>query len=242
MPTVEIKAPASTLSTYVAMPEGSGPWPGVCVIHDALGMSVDVRQQADWLASEGYIAAAPDLFNGRTFLGCLRTIMRDYARGSGPLFDGIEAVRQWLAHHEQCTGKVGLIGFCFGGGFALMIAPRGGYSVASVNYGPLPRNAEEYLKQACPIVASYGAKDSTLKGVAPVLEGILTNVGIDHDVKEYPDAAHAFMNDHSEDKWPFLLQVLSLVAGGGGYHDASAKDARVRIVAFFAKHLKVVEA
>lgn len=242
MPTIAIKAPANMISTYVAMPEGPGPWPGVCVIHDALGMSVDVRQQADWLAGEGYLAAAPDLFNGRTFLGCLRTIMRDYARGSGPLFDSVEAVRLWLAQHERCTGKVGLIGFCFGGGFALMIAPRGGFSVASANYGPLPKNADEYLKQACPIVASYGAKDTTLKGVAPKLASILTTAGIDHDVKEYPDAAHAFMNDHSEDKWPFLLQMLALVAGGGGYHEASTIDARARIVAFFAKHLKASDA
>ena len=173
MRTVSIRFSAGELSTYVATPEGAGPWPGVVVIHDALGMSQDLRNQADWLASEGYLAAAPDLFDGGTFLGCLRAILRDFNRGEGPFFDRIEAVRRWLVHHEDSTGKVGVIGFCFGGGFALLLAPRGDLAAASVNYGGLPKNTDEFLKQACPIVASYGAKDRTLKGAAARLEGIL---------------------------------------------------------------------
>ena len=83
MPTIEIKVSDTNLSTYIATPDGEGPWPGVCVIHDALGMSHDLRNQADWLASEGYLAAAPDLFEGGTFLSCLRSIMRDFNRGKG---------------------------------------------------------------------------------------------------------------------------------------------------------------
>lgn len=241
MATVSINFPGGELSTYVATPEGAGPWPGACVIHDALGMSQDLRNQADWLASEGYLAAAPDLFNGGTFLGCLRAIMRDFNRGEGPFFDRIEAVRQWLIQHENSTGKVGVIGFCFGGGFALLLAPRGEFSAASVNYGGLPKNADEFLKQACPIVASYGAKDRTLKGAAARLEGILTAAGIDHDVKEYPETDHAFMNDHSADRIPFLIQVISFLFGGGEFNPASAEDARRRVIAFFDRHLKALE-
>ena len=238
MTIVSIRFSAGELSTYIATPEGAGPWPGVVVVHDALGMSQDLRNQADWLASEGYLAAAPDLFDGGTFLGCLRAILRDFNRGEGPFFDRIEAVRQWLVHHEHSTGKVGVIGFCFGGGFALLLAPRGEFSAASVNYGGLPKNPEEFLKQACPIVASYGAKDRTLKGAAARLESILAAAGVDHDVKEYPDTDHAFMNDHSADKIPFLIQVVAFLFGGGEYNPESTKDSRNRIVAFFAKHLK----
>ncbi|MCL4247036.1 MAG: dienelactone hydrolase family protein [Anaerolineae bacterium] len=239
MTTIDIQVAGSPLSTYIATPEGAGPWPGVCVIHDALGMSQDLRNQADWLASEGFLAAAPDLFNGGTFFGCLRSVMRDFSRRSGPFFDKVEATRQWLLQHEQCTGKVGVIGFCFGGGFALLLAPRGEFTAASVNYGMLPKDADEFLKQACPIVASYGEKDSSLKGAAARLEGILTAAGVDHDVKEYADTDHAFMNDHSEDRIPFVVRVVSLLmGGGGGYHPESAKDSQERILAFFAQHLQ----
>jgi carboxymethylenebutenolidase len=241
MATVSINFSGGELSTYVATPEGAGPWPGVCVIHDALGMSQDLRNQADWLAGAGYLAAAPDLFDGGTFLSCLRTVMRDFSRGEGPLFDRVEAVRQWLIQHENSTGKVGVIGFCFGGGFALLLAPRGEFSAASVNYGGLPKNADDFLKQACPIVASYGARDRTLKGAAARLEGILAAAGIDHDVKEYPETDHAFMNDHSADKIPFLIQVVSFLFGGGEFNPASAQDSRRRISAFFDRHLKSLE-
>ena len=241
MTELKINTSDGLLDTYVSIPKGTGPWPAVCVIHDALGMSQDLRNQADWLASEGYLAAAPDLFNGGTFLGCLRTIMRDFKRGEGPLFDRIEGVRQWLADHEDSTGQVGVIGFCFGGGFALLLAPRGGYAVASVNYGSLPEDAERFLEGACPIVASDGALDRTLRGAAANLEAALTVAGVDHDVKEYTETDHAFMNDHSNDRIPFAINVIAFLFGGGEYNAESTKHARQRILAFFAKYLQASE-
>ena len=205
MTTISIRYSTGELSTYVAIPACAGPWPGVVVIHDALGMSQDVRNQADWLAGEGYLAAAPDLFDGKTLFGCLRSVMRDINRNEGPAFERVEAVRQWLLQHDHANGKVGVVGFCFGGGFALLLAPRGEYDVASVNYGGLPKDADEFLSQACPIVASYGVKDRTLKGAAARLEGILINAGVEHDVKEYSETDHAFMNDHAADKIPWFM-------------------------------------
>lgn len=237
MTMIDIQVADKTMPTYISTPSGTGPWHGVVVIHDALGMSHDVRNQADWLASEGYLVAAPDLFEGKTLFGCLRTVMRDFSRGEGVLFDRVEAARQWLVEHEQSTGKVGLIGFCFGGGFALVLAPRGDYDVASVNYGNLPKDPETFLQGACPIVASYGALDRTLKGAAPKLENALTAADVPHDVKEYPDTDHAFMNDHSEDKIPFIIHVIAFLFGGGAYHPESAKDAQKRVLAFFETHL-----
>lgn len=237
MTTISIRFSSGELSTYVAMPEGAGPWPGVVVIHDALGMSQDVRSQADWLASEGYLAAAPDLFDGKTLFGCLRSVMRDINRGEGPAFERVEAVRHWLLQHDNANGKVGVIGFCFGGGFALLLAPRGEYDAASVNYGGLPKDYDAFLKPACPIVASYGAKDRTLKGAAARLEEALSAAGVDHDVKEYADTDHAFMNDHSADKTPWFIRVIAFVFGGGEYNAESTRDARARILAFFDSHL-----
>lgn len=238
MATITLDVSGSPLSAYVAMPTSPGPWRGVVVIHDALGMSQDVRNQADWLASAGFLAAAPDLFDGKNFFQCLRSTIRDFNRGSGPMFDKIESTRQWLIQHDNSAGIAGVIGFCFGGGFALMLAPGHGFSAASVNYGGLPDKADELLKEACPIVASYGAKDRTLKGTAAKLETILTNAGVPHDIKEYPDTDHAFMNDHSQDRIPWYISLISVVFGGGSYNAESAVDSRARILAFFDKYLQ----
>lgn len=230
--------PHGRMPTYVARPTTPGPWPGVIVIHDAGGMSNDTRRQVEWLADAGYLTAAPDLFYFGTTVTCLWTVFRNIRAGRGRFYDEIEATRRWLLEQPGCTGRIGVVGFCMGGGLALALAPDHGFAAASVNYGAIPGNAERVLATACPIVASYGAHDSSLKGAAARLEQVLETLGIDHDIKEYPDAGHGFLNDHHDDRIPALFALMGRFVGGADYHDASAADARRRIEAFFESHLR----
>lgn len=236
--------PHGTLLSYLAVPPPStssarpAPWPAVIALHDAAGMTPDLRRQADWLAGEGFVAAAPDLFARGKGMRCLLQVAREIRSGRGRAYDEVEAVRSWLASRDDCTGRIGVIGWCLGGGFALMLAPSGRYGASSVNYGAASKDAygEEALRGACPIVGSFGAKDVSLRGAAATLEKSLSANGIPHDVKEYADANHSFLNDHDRSALPVMFRISAAL--GMRFHEPSASDARRRIVAFFDTHLR----
>ena len=190
VPDVTIGATAAYLAVPAASP---GPWPGVVAIHEAFGLNDDIRAHADRLAALGYLALAPDLLEGRFWMRCIRSMFRQIAAGSGPAFEVLDACRGWLAERPDCTGKTGVIGFCMGGGFALMCAPRDGYSAAAVNYGVVPSDAESALAGSCPVVGSYGARDTMGVSHPERLEAALTALGVPHDVKVYPEAGHGFI-------------------------------------------------
>lgn len=224
--------------TFTATPDGDGPWPGVVVIHDAGGLTEDTRNHARWLAEHGYLAAAPDLYRGdRRQLRCMIQTMRDLMAGrEAPSMTAIEAARTWLRAHPRCTGKIGLIGFCMGGGFAFMLAPRGLYDAVAPNYGGMDEPTFEKLADACPIVASYGAHDRSLRGQAARVEQQLTALGVAHDVKEYPNAGHGFMNNHAPGEIPLSMRIMGALVHTRFDPEATA-DARARILSFFSEHL-----
>jgi carboxymethylenebutenolidase len=223
-----------SLGGYLATPPGPGPFPGVVMIHEAFGLNDMTRRHADRLASAGYLTLALDLFSEGGARRCLVSTMRSMLKGSGRPFTDLATARAWLAKAPQSNGKTGVIGFCMGGGFALLVA-RDGFDAASVNYGRLPGDLEDALRGACPIVANYGGRDTTLKGAARKLEEALTSLGIEHNVKEFPTAGHSFLND--ADLGPAVLRPLMRVMGIGPDPE-SAPEAWQRIEEHFSRYLK----
>ena len=234
MSPIVVPTPSGPVRAHLATPDTdeSGPWPGVVVIHEAFGLTDEIRGHADRFAGQGDLAVAPDLFSYGPKLRCIRDTFRSLLRRQGPAFDVLDAVAGWLAARPDCTGRVGIIGYCMGGGFALLAAPRPAFAVASVNYGAVPKDAAELLRGACPIVGSFGARDRFLRGAADRLEAALTAGEVEHDVKEYPGAGHGFLNTH-----PGPLAVLENVMGAG-YRPGEAQDAQRRIDDFFAQLLR----
>lgn len=231
-------APASGEAGYRATPvptgDRPGPWPGVVLVHDVLGLGDDMREQADWLAAAGYVVAIPDLYGGKSMIRCVRGMFAQLSAQRGPAFDQVDAARATLAASPDCTGRVGVIGYCMGGGFALLLAAHPGWAAASVNYGLLPDDLEAALTGACPIVASFGGQDRGLPGAAGKVKAAAAAVGVTADVEEYPEAGHAFINRIAVAS---PLTPLLKVAKKAYHHD-SAADAKRRILAFFDVHLR----
>ena len=215
----------------LAVPDGDGPFPSVVLIHDVFGLNQDAREITGRYAAAGYLALSPDLYSRGGMIRCVKRTFQELFAREGRAFEDIEAARTLIAGRADATGKVGVVGFCMGGGFALVAASRE-FDASAPYYGMLPKDLSA-LDGACPIVGSFGAHDRGLRGAADKLETALTERGIPHDVKEYPDAGHGFANRYR----PAPLAALARVAGMG-YHEPSDSDAWRRVTAFFEEHLK----
>ena len=225
---------SADLRGYLARPSGAGPWPAVIAIHEMFGVDDQFRRHCDRLAAAGYLTLGLNLFSDGGPRRCIVTTMRALFRGKGKPIADIDAGRRYLADSADSTDKVGIIGFCMGGGFALLTAPRG-FDVAAANYGQAPAHASEVFRDACPIVASYGGRDPLMVGQAKRVEKALTTSGATHDFKVYPGAGHSFLND--EMVGPRALQPIERVLNVGPRPEA-AKDAWARIEAYFDTYLR----
>jgi len=206
----------------------------VIVIQDVRGLTADIRRSTDRFAAAGFLALAPNLYGGhKPKLTCIAKTIRSHFTGEGPAYDDIEAARAYLLSDPRCNGKAGIAGFCMGGGFALVVAARGGYSAAASMYGLAPADIDT-LERSCPVVASYGAKDLIVKtGAAQQLQTVLTRAGVAHDVKEYPKVGHGFMNDFGLPRT--LKPVETLVRME--FSELEAEDSWNRVFGFFNDHL-----
>ena len=192
-----------------------------------------LRRQAARLSSAGYVVLAPDLLGEGLRVRCMAAAIKALQIRQGRAFEVVEACRTWLLEKPDTTDKVGVIGFCMGGGFAVVLASRG-FDVSSVNYGMVPDDVDEVLRGACPVVGSYGAKDKQFGPYAGKLEDALTRAGIPHDVEAYPSAGHSFLNDARNG--PAFFRPLARIMHAGPEPTAAA-DAWRRIEAFFQRYL-----
>lgn len=222
------------LRGVLAVPLGAGPFPAVVMVHEVFGIDESMRSQITRMASAGYLVLMPDLYSRGGMRKCLTATFRALVDGTGQAYLDVEAAKQLLLSRPDCTGKVGVVGFCMGGGFALQLVNKG-YDAAAVNYGQAAKDLEAQLAGSCPIVASFGGKDKSLKGAGPKLEAALTKAGIPHDVKVYPKASHAFMNPTQAGP-DFLKPFMNTVVGFKP-RPIEAADAWSRIEAFFGEHL-----
>jgi carboxymethylenebutenolidase len=235
---IEITLPdGGRLKGALARPQRDGPHPGVVVIHEAFGDQPEMRAVCDDFAAHGYVAVMPDLFSsGGPRALCVARAMLESASGKPGRVSGyIDDARAWLAGQEYVDGqRIGVIGFCMGGAFALAYVAGGppGVRGASINYGQVPRSAAS-LRAACPIVASYGARDLVMRPHGERLGRHLEELGIAHDVKVYDDAGHGFMTqgNHPLGKLVFLPMRI-------GYVSDPAEDAWRRVFAFFDERLQ----
>ena len=230
----EIVFPSSDgrpLPGVLTVPDGvEGPVPGLVMIYEIFGMTDEMRRVARDLAANGYAVLIPDLFAaGPAKPLCVAATMRAMASGHGRAVDDLEAARVWLAARPEVDGsRLGAIGFCMGGGFALLLAGTGLYKVSAPFYGQVPE-----LRTSCPVVGSYGGRDAGMRGQPEKLVARMEELGVPHDVKVYPDVGHSFFT-----RTPGLLgRVVARSPIHAEYDEASAADAHRRIVTFFAEHL-----
>ncbi len=211
---------------YLVLPAGAGPFPGVVVIHEAFGLNDNIRQIAGRFAQEGYAALAVDMFSGRNKVVCLFRFMSANLRGL-PDHEGISELEAALTFFGEQEGvdasRMGAIGFCMGGGFAITWAFNDArLQVIAPFYGSAPKNLSEAAARSCPVVGSYPEQDFTT-APAKALQAALDLHYIPNDIKFYPGARHSFFNDQNPRT----------------YHPQAAADAWQRTLAYFQKYLRV---
>lgn len=220
--TVSFPGVGIQLSGFTARPEGNGPFPAVVVIHEAFGLNDNIKGVVRRFANEGYAALAADLFAGRNQMVCMARLF------SGLLFnslnhEGIQNLKGTLdyfaAQPEVDSARIGAIGFCMGGSFAIAWASTDPRLKAIAPYYAMNPRPFEAVKRLCPVVASYPGQDFTA-GAGKKLDIELDADNIPHDIKVYPGTHHSFFNELR-----------------GTYNAEATEDSWGRVKAFFKTHI-----
>ena len=231
----------ATLRTQLVLPKGpppAGGWPGVIVLHEAWGLHPYITAVGERFAERGWAAALPDVLSAGTSTACLVRAMKEVQGGRpGVTTARLEAVRAWFAERPEVAGdKVAVIGFCMGGGLALLLGSASdGIGAVSANYGMVA--STETLRGCAPVIAAYGKRDRAIGPQAKVLEERLTEAGIEHDVRCY-DTGHSFLTPGTSPKLSHrLMGTFIRPVMHGGYDPGPAEQEWARIYAWFEAHI-----
>ena len=222
---VSYKSGDETVKAVLYTPQGKGPFPALIVIHEWWGLNDWVKDQASKLADQGYVALAVDLYRGK--VATTPEEAHEIMRGVPPdrANKDLAAAFSYLASQSNVKkNKIGAIGWCMGGGYALDVALLEPTLAADViNYGHLATDPDELKKINAPILGLFGGQD---RGISPddvhKFEQQMKQLGKKIDVTIYPDAGHAFENPNNK----------------GGYREKDAADAWNKTVAFLESTLK----
>lgn len=220
-----IKYPGETgdVRAYSARPKGSDKLVGVIVIHENRGLVPHIEDVARRVALEGFLAVAPDALSplGGTPEDAdeARSKMREL--DSEATVKNFVAAVEYLKTHPQSTGKVGCMGFCWGGGMTNQVAVHApDLTAAAPFYGSQP-DPEDVPRIKASLLIHYAALDERINAGIPAFEEALKAASVDYKIYMYEEAAHAFFNDT-----------------GSRYHKEASKLAWERTIEFFNEKLK----
>jgi carboxymethylenebutenolidase len=189
--------PGDTLTRgYLAVPKGSGPFPALILVHEWNGLVDRIRQMADAFAAEGYVALAADLYRGRT--GSTRdenmALVQETRANMDAVIANLDRAQRFLRERADVTGKVAVMGWCFGGGIALSYALGGAHHDATAMfYGSLVDDPAELARLDHPIYGTFAQMD---QGIPPEqvrrFAAVLDSLGIQNDIHVYDAVNHGF--------------------------------------------------
>jgi carboxymethylenebutenolidase len=207
---------------YLARPAKGGKAPGVVVIHENRGLSPYIEDVARRLATEGYVAFAPEALTPVGGYPGDEDKARDaFARlDAAKRTEDLVAACGYLKSRPECNGKFGAVGFCFGGGIVNNIATRVPELMAGVPYYGAQPKPEDVAKIKAAMQAHYASADERTNAGIPAYEAALRAAGVKHEIHIYPNTQHGFHNDTTP-----------------RYDEAAAKLAWSRTLAWFKQYL-----
>lgn len=221
--TVEYEADGTKISGYLSRLADGGKRPGVIVIHENRGLNPHIQDVARRMAVEGFLALAPDMLSP---LGGTPSD-EDKAREMIGSLDAEETVARlaaavpFVAGHGESTGKVGAVGFCWGGGMVNRLAAAGTSLDAAVSYYGRQLPAEDVPRISAPLLLHYAGLDERINAGIPEFEAALETNNKSYELFMYEGANHAFNNDTNEAR----------------YNKEAAELAWARTVEFLKRHL-----